>query len=104
MPNEPTAVERLTARVSEAAGAAVELERPKDPSHGDFATNVAMRSAKALGRNPGELAEELAAKVMELDEIERRGRRPGVPQPAARDAFFLDALAEMGAGLRQRLG
>ncbi|MBA3844210.1 MAG: arginine--tRNA ligase, partial [Actinobacteria bacterium] len=58
------AVERLASRVGEAVGAVVELERPKDPSHGDFATNVAMRSAKAIGRSPRELAEELALKVV----------------------------------------
>ena len=53
-------MERLAARVSEVAGTEVELERPKDPTHGDFATNVAMRSAKAIGRPPRELAQELA--------------------------------------------
>ena len=56
----PSAVERLAARVGEAVGADVELERPKDPSHGDFATNVAMRSAKAVGRSPRDLARELS--------------------------------------------
>ena len=47
-----SAVQRLAARVSEVAGTEVELERPKDPTHGDFATNVAMRSAKSIGRPP----------------------------------------------------
>jgi arginyl-tRNA synthetase len=94
-----TAVERLAATVGEAVGAEVELERPKDPSHGDFATNVAMRSAKALGRNPRELAEELAAKVLELDEIESAEvAGPGFLNLRLADAFFLDALAEMGEG------
>ncbi len=27
----------------------VELERPRDPSHGDWATNVALKNAKAAG-------------------------------------------------------
>lgn len=34
----------------------VQLERPRDASHGDFASNVALRLAKAAGRNPRELA------------------------------------------------
>ncbi len=95
----PSAVERLAARVSEAVGAEVELERPKDPSHGDFATNVAMRSAKAVGRSPRELAEELAQKVVTLDEIESADvAGPGFLNLRVADRFFLDALAEISEG------
>ncbi|MEK7602583.1 MAG: arginine--tRNA ligase [Patescibacteria group bacterium] len=36
------------------------VEWPADLSHGDYATNAALASAKALSRNPKELAEELA--------------------------------------------
>jgi arginyl-tRNA synthetase len=41
----------------------VELERPRDPSHGDWATNVALKSAKAAGVSPRSLAETIAAGV-----------------------------------------
>jgi arginyl-tRNA synthetase len=41
----------------------VELERPRDPSHGDWATNVALKSAKAAGVSPRALAETIAAGV-----------------------------------------
>ena len=34
----------------------VHVERPNDPEHGDFATNVALASAKAFRRNPREVA------------------------------------------------
>jgi arginyl-tRNA synthetase len=34
----------------------VVLERPRDPSHGDVACNVAMQLAKQLKMNPRELA------------------------------------------------
>ncbi len=37
------------------------VERTRDPRHGDFTTNVAMRLAKPLGRRPRELAEALVA-------------------------------------------
>jgi len=95
----PSAVERLAARVGEAVGAEVELERPKDPAHGDFATNVAMRSAKAIGRPPRELAQELAEKVVELDEIESADvAGPGFLNLRVGDRFFLDALAEIDEG------
>jgi arginyl-tRNA synthetase len=94
-----SAVERLAARVSEAVGAEVDLERPKDPAHGDFATNVAMRSAKAIGRPPRELAQELAEKVVALDEIESAEvAGPGFLNLRVGDRFFLDALAEIDEG------
>jgi len=65
------AVQRLTARVSEVAGTEVELERPNDPAHGDFATNVALRTAPQHKRPPRELAAELAERLVGLDEVER---------------------------------
>ena len=37
------------------------LERPRDPAHGDWATNLAMMLAKPLGRKPRELADALLA-------------------------------------------
>jgi arginyl-tRNA synthetase len=93
------AVERLAARLSAVAGAEVELERPKDPSHGDFATNVALRNAKVAGKPPRELAAELAEKVTELEVVvaaEVAG--PGFLNLWLADEFFVDALAEMGEG------
>jgi arginyl-tRNA synthetase len=65
------AVARLAARLADIAGAPVELERPSDPAHGDYATNVALRTAPQRNRPPRELAAELAARAQELDEIER---------------------------------
>jgi arginyl-tRNA synthetase len=44
----------------------LDLEQPRDPSHGDVTTNVALILAKKLGRKPRELAGELAANL-ELD-------------------------------------
>jgi arginyl-tRNA synthetase len=37
----------------------IHVERPNDPSHGDFATNVALANAKVFRRNPREVAENL---------------------------------------------
>ena len=42
-------------------GVAIEVERTKDAQHGDFATNLAMRLAKATRQNPRKLAEAIAA-------------------------------------------
>src|SRR6476619_1702002 len=41
----------------------VVVEPPRDPSHGDMATNVAMVLAKDTGRKPRELAELVAEKL-----------------------------------------
>jgi arginyl-tRNA synthetase len=37
----------------------IHVERPNDPSHGDFATNVALANARVLRRNPREVADNL---------------------------------------------
>jgi arginyl-tRNA synthetase len=50
----------LTASVDQAR---VTVEPPRDPSHGDIATNAAMVLAKDAGRKPRELAEAIAAKL-----------------------------------------
>ncbi|MDR2106013.1 MAG: arginine--tRNA ligase [Coriobacteriales bacterium] len=39
------------------------VERPRDPSHGDWASSVALRLAKELKRKPREIAEVIAAHV-----------------------------------------
>ena len=43
----------------------VVLERPRDPSHGDIACNIAMQLAKQLKMNPRELAQQVVAAVLE---------------------------------------
>jgi arginyl-tRNA synthetase len=40
---------------------AATVERTRDPQHGDFATNIAMRLAKAARRNPRDLAKAIVA-------------------------------------------
>jgi len=43
--------------------AEIHLERPKDPSHGHVATNVAMTLAGRLGRSPREIASSIAERI-----------------------------------------
>ncbi|MGJ8535886.1 MAG: arginine--tRNA ligase [Parasphingopyxis sp.] len=47
----------------------VAVEPPRDPSHGDLATNAAMVLAKAAGKNPRELAALIAPKLARLDGV-----------------------------------
>ncbi|HUP53579.1 MAG TPA: arginine--tRNA ligase [Longimicrobiales bacterium] len=46
-----------------AAPGEIRLERPRDPTHGDIATNVAMSVAKLLRRPPRAIAEEVASRL-----------------------------------------
>jgi arginyl-tRNA synthetase len=48
----------------------VAVEPPRDPSHGDLATNAAMVLAKRAGTNPRALAELIAPKLRELPDVE----------------------------------
>ncbi|MGZ8702011.1 MAG: arginine--tRNA ligase [Gaiellaceae bacterium] len=91
------AVDRRAARLAELAGAPVELERPSDSAHGDYATNVALRIAPQRKRPPRELAAELAARAQELEEIERAEvAGPGFLNLWVTTGWLADALREMG--------
>lgn len=48
---------------------AVAVELPRDPSHGDMATNAAMVLAKKAGQNPKALAEQLIEKIKALPPV-----------------------------------
>ena len=97
----PDAVARLGARLSKLAGTTVELERPNDPAHGDYATNVAMRLAPVQRRSPREVGEELAAAAAELDEVERTEvAGPGFVNLWLSPAWFGEALGEILAAGR----
>ncbi len=88
---------RLEAALSGLAGSEVRLERPKDPTHGDYATNVALQTARGVGRPPRDVAEELGTRAVELPEVERTEvAGPGFLNLWVSDAFLGDVLAEIG--------
>ena len=100
MPADP--VTRLAGALADALGTAVELERPSDPAHGDYATNAALRLASTRRQQPRELAAELAARAAELPEVERAEiAGPGFVNLFLADSWFTGALVTMleaGAG------
>ena len=106
-----TALDRLAASLAELAGREVALERPRDPAHGDYATNVALQTVRGVGVSPREVAEQLAAKVVALPEIERAEvAGPGFLNLRVTDAFIGELLGEIGgdygggwAGKRDRV-
>ncbi|MGB1656560.1 MAG: arginine--tRNA ligase [Longimicrobiales bacterium] len=63
---ENDAIKTALGAVLEEMGApigTIMLERPRDPSHGDLATNVALMLAKPLSRAPRQIAEEIAERL-----------------------------------------
>ena len=87
-------VAALAAELTEVTGAPIELERPSDPTHGDYATNAALQLAAAQRRSPRELAEELAAAAERLPAVERTEvAGPGFVNLWLTDAWLGDALA-----------
>ncbi|QNO29750.1 arginine--tRNA ligase [Sphingopyxis sp. OPL5] len=67
-----TALDALVARGALPDGldrSSISVEPPRDPSHGDVATNAAMVLAKPAGMNPRALADLLVAELSALDEV-----------------------------------
>lgn len=94
--------EALQSVTGQAPSAPVVLERPKQASHGDVACNIALQQAKALGKNPRELAQALVDQLKQhpalsnlVDRIEIAG--PGfinlALSPAARQSVAATVLA-----------
>ncbi len=54
-------IEQALRQVAADAQPLIELDRPKQSSHGDFACNVAMQLGRVLKRNPRELAQAIIA-------------------------------------------
>jgi arginyl-tRNA synthetase len=76
----------------------VTVEPPRDPSHGDLATNAAMVLAKPAGTNPRALAELLAAKLAELPEVSSAEiAGPGFLNLRLADSAWRDELAAIAA-------
>ncbi len=98
-----SALDTLAAGLAELAGRPVALERPKDPLHGDYSTNVALQS----GQSPREFAQSLAERVVELPAVDRAEvAGPGFLNLWVSDAFLGRLLDEIdrdfGGGWAER--
>ncbi|HEX8300946.1 arginine--tRNA ligase [Sphingomonas sp.] len=72
----------------------VTVEPPRDPSHGDLATNAAMVLAKPAGTNPRALAEKLAAELEKLGAAQSVSvAGPGFINMTLTDATWRNELA-----------
>lgn len=80
----------------------VKVERPRNPEHGDYATNVAMQVAKKAGMNPRELAGLLADALAATDGVESAEvAGPGflnIRLAAAAQGAIVEQVLAAGAG------
>ena len=89
-------VARLGAGLSDLAGVPVTLERPGEPEHGDYATNVALKLAGLRKRPPREIATELAGQVVEQGLAERaEAAGPGFVNMWLADEWLGDGVREV---------
>jgi arginyl-tRNA synthetase len=92
LPADP--VGTLAVALAEVAGAELELERPAEAEHGDYATNAALQLAGARRRPPREIAAELAEAAAGLETVERAEvAGPGFVNLFLRDEWYASALA-----------
>jgi arginyl-tRNA synthetase len=91
-------VSRLAGALREIVGVPVELDRPGEAEHGDYATNVALRLAPTRGRRPREVADEIAAEALArglVGAAETAG--PGFVNLRVTDQWLAEAVAEIVA-------
>jgi arginyl-tRNA synthetase len=94
LPADP--VKTLAAALASAAGAELELERPGEAQHGDYATNLALRLAGTRRKQPREIAAEIATAAEGLSAVERAEvAGPGFVNLFLRDEWFASALNEI---------
>jgi arginyl-tRNA synthetase len=80
----PSQIEQLEETIKEAISRAIQakslsgavpdsiqLERPKERTHGDYATSVALQIAKSMGKNPREVAQVIVDQLIGLENISR---------------------------------
>ena len=81
--------------VNEKLGTKVNLEVPRNREFGDFSTNAAMVMAKSAGKNPRELATEIAPKLAELPFVaETSVAGPGFINIKLKDDFIWESACQ----------
>jgi arginyl-tRNA synthetase len=76
--------------------AAISVERPQNPEHGDYASNIALRLASTMKRKPLEVAEAIAAEVATGPMIESVGvAAPGFINVRLSQAWKLSQIDEI---------
>jgi arginyl-tRNA synthetase len=89
-------VARLASSLADIADVPVELERPGEAEHGDYATNVALKLAGLQKRPPREIADEIAAEALASGLAERaESAGPGFVNLWLADSWLAAAVREI---------
>ncbi|MEO0543978.1 MAG: arginine--tRNA ligase [Pseudomonadota bacterium] len=76
----------------------INVEPPRDPAHGDLATNAAMVLSKAAGKKPRDLAEQLVAQLLADPDIEQADvAGPGFINLRLSNVFWHAQLSKINA-------
>jgi arginyl-tRNA synthetase len=108
--------QQAVAQIAPEADIAIELDRPKQTSHGDYACNAAMQLARPMKQNPREVAAQIVAALPASDLVEKTEiAGPGFinvfVKPAAKQALASHILiagadfgrSDMGHGRKVQL-
>ena len=91
-------VARLAGELSDVVGAQLELDRPSDAAHGDYATNAALRLAPERRQPPRELADGIAAAATTHPAVDRAEvAGPGFVNLWLTDPWLAETLGEIVA-------
>jgi len=72
------------------------IEHPGESSHGDLATNIAMKLAKKLHKNPLEIAREIVEKIPKMKYIEKvEVVKPGFLNFFISKKYFINNLSQI---------
>lgn len=74
----------------------IELEHPGETSHGDFSSNIALKLAKRLHKNPLVIANEIVKNIINDDNIEKvEVGSPGFLNFFLSKKFFIKNLSQI---------
>lgn len=62
---------KATNQIPDSLSVSIQVERPKDPGHGDFSTNLALVLAKPCAKKPSDLAELLVKELQKHPEVDQ---------------------------------
>jgi len=84
----------------------ISLDRPSDPTHGDYTTNVSFSLAKQLKKSPMEVAEEIVEKCKEQKEKSKElekveAVKPGFVNFYLSESFLSNALKDLLSGKKE---
>ncbi len=93
-------LKKVIAEVFGLSDAEIEISKVPEGQEGDYASNIAMRLCKQLGRNPREIAEEIAVKI---DGFEVKIAGPGFLNFILPDEYLKHEMADYAVNFEENI-